>query len=105
MAVEQSNKSVPQVVSELWELTKDYARQETVDPLKGVARYVGAGLAGVFIGGLGVIMLMLALLRALQLLTRKHEPLSGSLTWVPYLIVLIVGAALAGVALARINRK
>jgi hypothetical protein len=103
VAVEQSNKSVPQVVSELWELTKDYARQETVDPLKGVARYVGAGLAGVFIGGLGVIMLLLALLRVLQTETKPH--FTGSLTWVPYLIVLIVGSALVGLALARINRK
>jgi hypothetical protein len=105
VAVEQSNKSVPQVVSELWELTKDYARQETVDPLKGVARYVGAGMAGVFIGGLGVIMLLLAMLRALQLMTDPGDPLSGSLTWVPYLLVLIVAVALVAVAIARISRK
>ena len=31
---EPSTKSVPEVATELWSLTKDYARQETVEPLK-----------------------------------------------------------------------
>ena len=34
---------MPEVATELWSLTKDYARQETVDPLKGVGRYFGYG--------------------------------------------------------------
>jgi len=105
VAVEPSNKSVPQVVSELWALTKDYARQETVDPLKGVARYVAFGLGGVLLGGIGVAMLLLALLRALQLQTGVDEPLSGSLTWVPYLVVLVVAVLLVAVAVARISRQ
>ena len=40
---EPESKSIPEVATELWGLTKDYARQETIDPLKGVGRYFGYG--------------------------------------------------------------
>lgn len=96
-------KSLPQVASELWELTKRYAQQETIDPMKGLARYVGFGIAGSLLLGAGVILLMLALLRALQ--TEFDQPFTGSLTWVPYAITLAVGALLAGLAASRIGKK
>ena len=63
---EPESKSMPEVANELWGLTKDYARQETIDPLKGVGRYLAYGAAGALLGSLGVILLMLSLLRALQ---------------------------------------
>src|SRR4029453_11942595 len=63
---EPSSKSVPEVATELWSLTKDYARQETIEPLKGVGRYVAFGFAGAVLGAFGVAMLLLSLLRALQ---------------------------------------
>jgi hypothetical protein len=100
---EPSDKSVPQVVSELWDLTKDYARQETVDPLKGIGRYLAYGLGGAVLTSIGVILLMLALLRALQ--TETGTTFTGNLSWIPYLIVLVVGGALVALALSRINRN
>ena len=57
---EPESKSMPEVANELWGLTKDYARQETIDPLKGVGRYLAYGAAGALLGSLGVILLMLA---------------------------------------------
>jgi hypothetical protein len=101
VAVEPSNKSIPQTISELWELTKDYARQETVDPLKGVARYVAFGVGGALLGAIGVVMLMLAMLRALQTETN----LTGNWSWAPYALVLLAGLLLIAIAVARINRK
>jgi Putative Actinobacterial Holin-X, holin superfamily III len=100
---EPSDKSVPQVVSELWDLTKDYARQETVDPLKGIGRYLAFGLAGAVLTSIGVILLLLALLRALQ--TETGTALTGNLSWIPYLVVLLVGAVLILLATSRINPK
>jgi hypothetical protein len=93
------------VATELWSLTKDYARQETVDPLKGVGRYVAYGLGGAILGGAGVSMLLLALLRALQ--TETGSTFRGNLSWIPYVIVLAVGGLLIAVAASRIqkNRK
>lgn len=100
---EPEPKSIPEIATELWALTKDYARQETVDPLKGVGRYLGYGAAGALLGGVGVILLMLAGLRALQ--TETGDALDGNLSWLPYFIVLVVAAALVAWAVSRISRK
>jgi hypothetical protein len=94
---------MPEIATELWGLTKDYARQETVEPLKGVGRYLGYGAAGALLLGIGVILLMLAGLRALQ--TETGDALDGNLSWLPYLIVLVVASALVAWAVSRISRK
>jgi putative superfamily III holin-X len=99
---ESEPKSMPEIASELWGLTKDYARQETVEPLKGVGRYLGYGAGGAVLGGLGVILLMLAGLRALQ--TETGDALDGNLSWLPYVIVLVVAGAVAAAALSRIKK-
>lgn len=96
-------KSIPEVVNELWVMTREYARQETIEPLKGVGRYLGFGLGGAFIGGLGVLLLMLAGLRALQ--TETGTVFHGSLLWVPYFIVIAVAALILAWAITRISRK
>jgi hypothetical protein len=100
---EPESKSIPEVATELWGLTKDYARQETVEPLKGVGRYLGYGAIGALLVGIGVLLLMLSGLRALQ--TETGDALDGTLSWVPYLIVLVVASALVGWAVTRISKK
>lgn len=100
---EASAKSVPEIASELFELTKSYARQEAVDPLKGVGRYLAFGVAGALSLGIGVVLLMLAGLRALQ--TETSTTFHGNWSWVPYLIVLVVGALLIALAISRITKK
>ncbi len=96
-------KSIPEVATELWAMTKDYARQETIDPLKGVGRYLGYGAGGALLLALGAIMLMLSGLRALQ--TETGDALDGSLSWLPYVIVLAVAALLVAWAVSRISKK
>jgi hypothetical protein len=93
---------MPEVANELWGLTKDYARQETIDPLKGVGRYLAYGAAGALLGSLGVILLMLSLLRALQ--TETGDTFDGNWSWAPYMIVLVVAGAVAAYAFSRISR-
>ena len=86
---------MPEVATELWGLTKDYARQETVEPLKGVGRYLGLrGRRALLSAASGVILLLLAGLRALQTETGTH--LHRQLSWVPYLIVLVVAGRAGG---------
>ena len=96
------SKSVPQVGSELWDLTKGYAKQETVEPLKGLGRYLAFGVGGALLIGFGVVLLMLAGLRALQ--TQTNTMFTGSWSWLPYVIVLVAAAGLAALAVSRINR-
>lgn len=100
---EPEPKSMPEVATELWALTKDYARQETVDPLKGVGRYLGYGFGGALLLGTGVILLMLSGLRALQ--TETGDLLDGNLSWVPYVIVLFVALLLVLWAVTRIRKQ
>lgn len=97
------NKSVPQVISELWALTKDYARQETVEPLKGVGRYVAYGLAGAVVGSFGVVLLLLSLLRGLQ--DHGGDFFDGNMSWLPYVIVLAVASGLVAIAANGISKR
>lgn len=62
-----------------------YAKQETIDPLKHLGRYLAWGLAGSLSIFLGVLFLALGLLRGLQQLEVFD---SGFETVLPYLITL-----------------
>lgn len=99
---EPQSKSIPEVSSELWALIKDYARQETIDPLKGVGRYLTFGVPGAVLISFGIVLLMLSGLRALQ--TETGSTFHGSLSWVPYIIVLVVAVGLVALAVARITK-
>jgi hypothetical protein len=70
-----------------------YVKQETLDPLKGLARFVLFGIAGSVAIALGTVMLLVAALRVLQTETGAFH---GNLSWLPYVIVI----ALAGVVIA-----
>lgn len=95
--------SIPELASSLWQLTVDYAKQETVDPLKGLGRFVGFGIGGAFALGIGVTMLLLSGLRALQ--TETGTAFTGNLSWIPYLIAVAVGGLLIALAVARVNHR
>ncbi|MFP5256784.1 MAG: hypothetical protein ACLGI8_13160 [Acidimicrobiia bacterium] len=94
---------IPELVSGLWQLTVDYAKQETVDPLKGLGRFVGFGIGGAFALGIGVTLLLLSGLRALQ--TETGTAFTGNLSWIPYLIAVAVGGLLIALAVARVNHR
>jgi hypothetical protein len=76
-----------QTVRELQELVVAYAKQETVEPLKGMARYAGFGIAGALLVGIGVAFLSVGMLRGLQSL--NGWAVHGNWSWVPYLAVVI----------------
>ena len=82
-------------MSELWELVLAYFKQETTEPLKGLARVVGFGVAGSLLLGVGVVFVAVGVLRLLQ-----HEApnaFDGNLTFVPYLVVIVGLLVTAGV--------
>lgn len=94
-------KSLGTLTDELRELVIDYARQETVDPLRRIGRSIGFGLAGALLMGLGVVMLALAGLRSLQ--TETVGRLDEGLSWAPYVIVVM--GLLAALALTWLAWK
>ena len=98
------DKSAPQVASELWTLTVDYAKQEIKDPVKGLGTYLVWGSVSMLLIGLGAVLLAIGGLRALQ--TETGSTFTGNLSWVPYLIVLWgAGVLLALVAWIVVQRK
>ena len=95
-------KSIPEIGTELWELTTAYAKQETIDPLKGVGRFLGFGVPGALLLGIGVSLLLLSGLRALQ--TETGSTFTGNWSWVPYLIATTVLAGIAALAIFQISK-
>lgn len=91
------------MASELWELSSAYAKQETIDPLKGLGRFLGYGVGGAILFGLGSILLLLAALRALQ--TETGSTFTGNLSWAPYLIIVVAACLLIGAVVARIVKR
>ena len=96
-------KSIPVVVSELKDLAVTYAKQQTIDPIKGLGRFLAFGAAGALAWGIGVVALVLAGLRAMQ--TETGSTFRGNWSWAPYLIVVVGGVGLIGLALSRISKR
>ena len=91
MAAEPTTeKSIPALAAELWDLVRAYAKQETVEPMKGSLRKIGWGVGGSVLLSVGLVLLLLGGLRALQ--TETGTTFTGNWSWAPYLL------ALAGVA-------
>lgn len=105
MAADQTTeKALPAQIAELWDLVRAYAKQETVEPIKGLGRYAAFGVLGSVLLSLGLVMLLLGGLRALQ--TETGDTFDGNWSWAPYLIALVgVGAIIALVLRGMAKRK
>ena len=101
MAARSDDRSLPTQIGELWRLVVAYFRQETVEPVRNLGRFVAYGVAGSLVLGIGVGLLILATLRFFQ--TETGSTFTGHLSWVPYVIMMIVALVLAGAAMAGWN--
>ncbi len=90
-------------VGEVVEYVKAYAKQETLGPLKGAGSWLGYGFAAAAVLGLGLVLMLLGLLRLVQ--TEWERSASGNLSWLAYLIVLVVASVLLGLTLMRIKKS
>ena len=94
---------IPAHAQDLWQLVVAYVKQETVEPVRGVGRFLAFGLAGSALLGLGFVVVFLGLLRLLQ--DETGDAFRGHLKFVPYLITLVATGAIAGAALKAKGRK
>ena len=90
-------------ISDLKEMLIAYAKQETIEPIVGLRRYLGFGVGGAVLVGHGLVFLGLAALRALQ--TETGDTFGGNLSFVPYLIVLLGLGLAIGLAVRAIDRN
>lgn len=98
-----NDKSIPDLATDLWDLVRTYAKQETIEPAKGLGRFVAFGAAGSVLLGLGTVLLVLAVLRALQ--DQTGGTFDGNWSWAPYLLTLVICVAVIGAALSAVRKK
>jgi Putative Actinobacterial Holin-X, holin superfamily III len=98
-----SMSSITDTVRDLRDLLVSYAKQETIDPLRNLGRYLGYGLSGMSLITLGVFLLGMAVLRAMQSMT--GDVFNGFWSWVPYLVVVLGFAAVLAFVISRISRE
>ncbi|MCB0968331.1 MAG: phage holin family protein [Ilumatobacter sp.] len=89
-------------VGEVVDYVKRYAKQETLGPLKGAGTWIAMGAAAAVALGIGICLLLLGLLRVLQ--SETDLGTSAHWSWVPYLIVVVVGALITAIVVSRINK-
>lgn len=100
---ESDERSVVGRGQDVWELLVAYAKQETVEPLRGLQRWVAAGAGGSLLIATGVSLILLACLRALQ--TETGTTFTGNWSWAPYLITLVGAALVIGVSYWAVKYK
>lgn len=98
-----TDKSVPALLAELWDLVRAYVKQETVEPVKGLGRVVAFGIAGSAFLAIGLVLLALAGLRALQ--TETADTFAGNWSWAPYLIALAGVGLVVGLTVRGMSKR
>jgi hypothetical protein len=82
-----------ETVRELQALVVAYAKQETLEPIKGLGRYLGLGLAAAVLMGTGIMFLEIGALRVLQ--DQTGTTFTGNWSWAPYAIVVVASVIVA----------
>ncbi len=84
-----------------FQLTVDYLKQETVEPLRGLGRYLYMGILASFLVAIGLLMILIGILRLLQ--KETGTALTGDWSWVPYAVVVFLGLVVIAFAASRIT--
>lgn len=64
---------IPQIATELVEMSRDYLRQETLEPAKELGKQAGMGIGGAGLMAIGAICLAWALYHGLKLVLPEGE--------------------------------
>ncbi len=87
---------------ELFDLVVAYARQETVEPLRGAGRWVAVGLVSMALMSVGMVLFALGLLRAVQDI--GGTTFDGTWSFVPYVFGVVFASVIVVVAISQIKR-
>ena len=88
-------------LAELYDLVVNYARQQTIDPIRGIGRWLIFGLIAAVLMSIGLVLGMLGVLRLIQI-TAIGE--SNGWSWMGYFITIIACIAVCWLAVSRIRR-
>ena len=82
-----SGQAFARDVEELRDTALRYVKEETIDPVKALGTYAAFGCLGSFLIGLGGILCLVGALRGLA------HVFHGTVSWIPYFLLVIVGIA------------
>jgi Mg/Co/Ni transporter MgtE len=93
-------KELPQLVTELVDLSKEYLRQETIEPAKALGRFAGIGLAA------GLVFAVAAVFGGLAAYALYRQVLPAGDWWVVLArgLTVLTTAAFAGLIGWRITK-
>ncbi len=91
--------SLQRDLEEIRSIVIRYVKDETVQPLKEMGRFAAFGAAGSLFVGFGTVLILLGVLRFLQ---EQFPVLNGSLSWIPYLVVVTCAAGVIALTAWRI---
>src|ERR1039457_5864459 len=86
-------------MQEIRGLVVKYIKEETIQPVKEMGRFIAFGALGSIFVGFGTTRLLIGALRFLQGQVKVPD---GSLSWVPCLIVAVLAAAVIALPMWRI---
>jgi hypothetical protein len=86
---------------ELVDLVIAYAKQETLEPLKGLGKNAALGLGGAVLLGIGGLFCSISALRAMQSETDFFE--RHNLSYLPYLLTVVILVALSAIGWAGLG--
>jgi flagellar biosynthesis protein FliQ len=91
--------SLQRDLKEIRDLFVRYFKEQTIAPLKDLGRFVVFGALGSIFMAFGVVLGLLGVLRMFQDL---FPVLDGSLSFVPYLIVVVLAVLIGALVVQRI---
>ena len=100
---ERTKQAEDASIGEVIDYITAYAKQETLGPLRGAGNWLGYGFAAAISLSLGLVLVLLGLLRMFQ--TEWDRSASGNLSWLAYVIVLILAVVLLVLTVQRIKKS
>ena len=100
----QKKRSRPASIDAVIDAVTSYVKGQLVRPLSGAGRWLLFGIVGGVLVGAGVVFILLGLLRLLQTELSGISSADSRLSWLPYLIVLVIGVVVLIFTLQRISR-
>ncbi|HEV2426995.1 MAG TPA: hypothetical protein VGS61_02110 [Acidimicrobiales bacterium] len=91
--------SLQEDLADIGRTAAKHLREQTIQPLKDTARYAAFGAAGSVFVALGTVMLLLGALRYVQW---QFPALDGTLSFIPYLVVVVLALFVMGLCAWRI---
>lgn len=100
----RKKRSRPASIDAVIDALTSYVKSQLVRPLSGAGRWLLFGIVGGLLVGAGVVFMLLGILRLLQTELSGMSGANSRLSWLPYLIVLVLGVGVLISTLQRISR-